>query len=252
MVMQNYSLTPGRLEKFKGEILKHAVPREVLGKMGRQVKMPANNSKTYVARRWLPYGATTTNANTINQFFANGTGDRGNVIVQAHQTSEGITPPPDSITPQDTTVVIQEYACLYGFTNQTYDLYEDDIPEAMQAQIGERVNLVNEMINWGALRASTNQFFGGTGTTVATVNGVLTLGMVRKISKGLMANHAVMVNKVLKAGPNFGTDAVAEGFTVICHTDMEPDIRDLPNFVPAESYGSGVAQQYEIDRKSVV
>ena len=58
MATQNYSLTPGRLEKFKGEILKHAVPREILNSMGRQVPMPRNNSKNYVARRWLPYGAT--------------------------------------------------------------------------------------------------------------------------------------------------------------------------------------------------
>jgi N4-gp56 family major capsid protein len=248
MAIQSYALTPGRLEKFKGEILKHAVPREILAKLGRQVQMPRNNSKNYVARRWLPYGATATNANTINRFFADGTGDRGNVMVQAHQTSDGVTPPPDSIAPQDVTVTIIEYACLYGFTNQTYDLYEDDIPEAMQEQIGERVALVNEMINWGALRASTNQFYAGTGTSIATVNSGITLGMVRRISKGLMANHSVMVNKVLKAGPNFGTEAVAEGFTVICHTDLEPDIRDLPNFVPSESYGSGIAMEYEIGK----
>jgi N4-gp56 family major capsid protein len=248
MTIQLYGLTPGRIEKFKGEILKHAVPREVLNKMGRQVKMPENNSKTYVARRWLPYGATTANQNTINQFFTNGTGDRGNAMVQAHQSSEGVTPPPDSITPQDTTVVIQEYSCLYGFTNQTYDLYEDDIPEAMQAQIGERVNLVNEMINWGALRASTNQYYGGTGTSIATVNGGLTLGMVRKISKGLMANHATMVNKMLKPSQDFGTDAVAEGFTVVCSTDLEADIRDLPNFIPVENYASGKPMQFEIGK----
>lgn len=248
MAIQNYSLTPGRIEKFKGEILKHAVPREVLNRLGRQVGMPRNNSKTYIARRWLPYGATSTNANTQNQFFQNGTGDRGNVMVQANQTSEGVTPPPDSIAPVDTTVVIQQYACLYGFTDQTYDLYEDDIPDAMSKQIGERVNLVNEMINWGALRASTNQYYGGTGTSIATVNGALTLGMVRKIARGLAANHATMVNEVLRASQNFGTDPVAEGYTVVCHTDLEPDIRDLPNFVPAEAYASGKPMQYEIGK----
>jgi N4-gp56 family major capsid protein len=208
--------------------------------------MPRNNSKNYVARRWLPYGATATNANTINQFFQNGTGDRGNALVQAHQTSEGVTPPPDSITPQDTTVTIQEYSCLYGFTNQTYDLYEDDIPEAMTDQIGERVNLVNEMINWGALRACTNAYYAATGTSVSTVNGVMTLGMIRKIAKGLAANHAVMVNKVLKASQNFATEATSEGYTVVCHTDLEPDIRDIPGFVPAERYASGKPMQYEV------
>ena len=157
MSMQTYSSQQARIDKFKGAILRHAEPREVLSKMGRQVRMPRNNSKTYVARRWLPYGATSTDANTINRFFADANGDRGNVMVQAHQTQEGVTPPPDSITAQDYSVVIQQYSCLYGFTDQTYDMYEDDIPEQMSKQIGERVNLVNEMINYGALRACTNQ-----------------------------------------------------------------------------------------------
>jgi len=248
MPMQNFTLTPGRINKFKGEILAHAVPLEVLGKTGRQIPMPRNSSDTYVARRWLPYGATATNATTMNAYFQSGTGDRGNTITQAHQIQEGVTPAPDSIVPLDITVVVQQFGCLYGFTDKTYDLYEDDIPKAMIEQIGERVTFVNEMIIWGALRGCTNAYYGGAGTSIATVAGGLTLGMVRKIAKNLQANHGKPVNKVLKSGPNFGTDGVAEGYTVYCHTDLEPDIRDLPNFVPAESYASGTPQAYEVGK----
>ena len=248
MAMQNFSMTPGRINKFKGQILAHAVPLEVLGRTGRQVPMPKNNSDTYVARRWLPYGATATTASSQDQFFQNGTGDRGNVMVQQHQVQEGVTPAPDSIVPYDITVVLQQYACLYGFTDKTYDLYEDDIPKAMIEQVGERVTLVNEMIIYGALRACTNAYYGGAGTSVATVAGALTLGMVRKIAKNLQANHGKPVNKVLKAGPNFATDPVAEGYTVYCHTDLEPDIRDLPNFVPSEAYASGTPMPNEIGK----
>lgn len=246
--MQNFTLTPGRINKFKGQILSHAVPPEVLGKTGRQIPMPKNQSDTYVARRWLPYGALATNANTQNQFFQNGAGDRGNAVIQAHQTQEGVTPLPDNIVPLDITVVMQQYACLYGFTDKTYDLYEDDIPKAMIEQIGERVTFVNEMIIYGALRGCTNQYYGGTGTSVATVNGGLTLGMIRKIAKNLQANHGKPVNKVLKSSQNFGTDAIAEGYTVYCHTDLEPDIRDLPNFVPTERYATGTPMQHEIGK----
>jgi hypothetical protein len=73
MTMQTFGLSQGRINKFKGQILAHAVPFEVLGKTGRQVKLPRNNSDTYVARRWLPWGATSTDANTINRFFQTGT-----------------------------------------------------------------------------------------------------------------------------------------------------------------------------------
>lgn len=248
MALQNFTMTPGRLNKYKGQILAHAVPPEILGKTGRQIKFPKNNSDTYVARKWLPYGATATNGSTQNQFFQNATGDRGNVIVQAHQTAEGITPAPDSIIPLDITVVMQQYACLYGFTDKTYDLYEDDIPKAMIEQVGERVTFVNEMIIYGALRACTNQYFGGTGTTIATVNGAMTLGMLRKIAKNLQANHGKPINKVLKASANFDTSAVSEGYMVYCHTDLEPDIRDLPNFTPTEKYASGTPMEHEIGK----
>jgi len=248
MTMQTFGLTAGRINKYKGQILAHAVPMEVLGRAGRQVKMPKNNSDTYVARRWLPYGATATDANTINRFFQNGTGDRVAAITSAHLTQEGVTPTPDSIVPQDITVVVQQYSCLYGFTDKTYDLYEDDIPAAMIAQVGERVTFVNEMINFGALKAGTNQYYGGTGTSLATTNGAITLGLLRKIAKNLQANHGKPVNKMLGASANYGTDAVAEGYTVYCSTDMEPDIRDLPGFVPAEKYASGKPLPNEIGK----
>jgi len=248
MSMQTFTMTPGRLNKYKGQILAHAVPKEVLGRTGRQVKFPKNNSDTYVARRWLPYGATAATAASQNQFFQNGDGDRGNAMVIAHQTQEGVTPAPDSIIPVDTTVILQQYSCLYGFTDKTYDLYEDDIPAQMITQVGERVTLVNEMILYGALRACTNQFFGGTGTTIATVNGGLTLGIVRRVVKGLQANHATPITKLLGASNNYGTDPVSDGYLVYCHTDLEPDIRDVPNFIPIEKYASGTPMPNEIGK----
>ena len=245
MTMQSYALTPGRIERFKGEILKHAKPFECLSLVGRQIQMPKNNSKTYVARRWLPYGAT---AAQPNQFFQNGTGDRGNALVQAHLTAEGITPNPDSITPQDVVEVIYQYSCLYGFTDVTFDLYEDDIPEQMKIQIGERVALVNEMICYGKLKTSTNQFYGGTGTSRATVNGSMTLNLQRAVVRGLQANHAMPMTRILKASPNFDTSAVAAGYYAYCHTDLEGMIRDLPGFTPVEKYATGEAQPNEIGK----
>ena len=246
--MQNFSLTPARLGKYKGEILAHSVPLEVLAREGRQIKIPKNMSDTYVARRFLPYGATATNSTTQNTFFPTANGDRGNVIVQAHLTQEGVTPPPESIVAMDVTVVIQQYSCLYGFTDKTYDLYEDDIPKEMIRQVGERITLVNELIIFGVLKACTNQFFGGGGTTLGTVAGPLTLGLLRKVAKSLQANHAKPVNRMLAASNMYGTDAVAEGFTVYINTDAEPDIRDLPGFVPSEKYASGKPMSHEIGK----
>ena len=243
MAMQTYGLQGARLGKYKADLLKRAVARECLSRQGRQVQYPRNMSDTYVARQYIPFNATVASPNV---FFPTATGDRGNVIVQAALTAEGVTPPPDSIVARDVTVIIQEYSCLYGFTNKTYELYEDDIPAEMIKQVGERVSLINELIMWGVLRGSTNQFFGGTGTTLATVNGAITLGMVRKIVKSLNANHAMPVNQVLKAGPDYGTSGVESGYNVYIHTDASPDIRDLPGFKHVIEYASGKPMEYEL------
>ena len=39
---------------------------------------------------------------------------------------------------------------------------------------------------------------------------------------------------------------MSAGYTFICHTDMEPDIRDLPNFTPVEKYASGTPMPGEV------
>lgn len=245
MTMHTFALTPGRINKFKGEVLAHAKPYEVLAKAGRQVQMPQNQSDTYVARRFLPYGATSANQ---NQFFQAGTGDRGNAMVQAHLTQEGVTPSPDSIQPFDISEVVSQYSCLYGFSDKTYNLYEDDIPAQMKMQIGERVGLVNEMIVFGKLKSCTNAYYGGAGTSRATVAGPMTLSLQSSIVRSLMANHAMPVTRVLKASANYATEAVAPGYFAYAHTDLERMIRDLPNFTPAEKYASGTPEQGEIGK----
>lgn len=246
MSMQSYGLSPARIGKFKGEILKHAVPMELLTRYGRQVQFNKNQSDTYVARRWLPYNATATDQNSQNQFFQNSSADRAAALVQKNTIAEGVTPTPDSLTPVDVTVVLVQYGCLYGYTDKTAYLYEDDVPSEMKKQVGERVTLINELICWGALKAGTNVYYGGTGTSVATVNGGITLNLVRKIVQNLQANHAKMVNSSLAAAPKFDTSAIPSGFRVIGHTDMEPDFRNLTGFVPIEKYASGKPEQGEV------
>lgn len=54
----------------------------------------------------------------------------------------------------------------------------------------------------------------------------------------LLANHAKMKTRVLAASPDYDTSAIEAGFIVFCHTDCEPDIRDLPGFVPCAKYAN--------------
>lgn len=248
MGTQLYTSAQARIDKYKAMTLAHAVPFECLARAGRQVQMPPNNSKTYVARRWLPYGGTnsasTSTSSPQNTFFGTTTAtDRSLAIIQAHQASEGVTPAADSIVPVDLTCTIQQYNCLYSYTDAVALFYEDDIPAEQVTQAGERMGLVNECIAYCCLTGSTVQFYGGTGNSRSTVNGPITLPLLRKISAQLQAAHGKMVNTSLKADVEWGIESVAAGWDVYGHTDLESDIRDLPDFRGVESYPSGAKKR---------
>lgn len=229
MSIQNYgSPQTGRIDKFKGELLAHAMPVEVLGITGQNKKMPKNNGDNVVYRRWLPYGGvdnkwiTTSNVDTF---------------AQAHQTQEGVTPNADTLTAVDVSVTLQEYSVLYAVSNKAVDLHEDDIPAEMKKQTGERVGLIREMVSYGAVKASTNAFYAG-GTSRSTVDQPVRLSGLRKVAKSLMANHAKQITSILAPSASFNTAPIESGFLVFVSTDLEHDIRDLPGFVKVAEYGS--------------
>lgn len=227
-----------RLGKLKGDILKHAVPAEVLGITGQQRPMPKNQGKTIVHRRYLPYGATNTDWNTRN---------RPQAAAAAHELTEGVTPAADTLVPQDIQVSIKQYGCLYELTDQTVDTYEDDVPAEMKKHCGERIALVREMVRYGVLKACTNVFYAGGGATRASVNAKISLSLLRKMSRNLQANHAKRITGILAPSANVATKPVEAAYLVFVHTDAEADIRDLPGFKHVTEYGSRtVVSPYEI------
>lgn len=226
-----------RIGKLKGEMLAHAIPVEVLGVTGQQKQIPKNVGQTVVYRRYIPYGAALTNANTINRWA---------VDPAAHILQEGVTPPADSLVPQDVSVSLQQYGCLYSLSDRTADLNEDDVPAEMKEQCGERVALLREMVRWGILKGGTNAYYAG-GTSRSTVAAKLTLGLLRKISRNLQANHAKRVRGILEPSTAISTRYVEASYLVFAHTDCESDIRDIAGFVPVAAYGSRqTVSDYEI------
>lgn len=227
-----------RLGKLKGDILKHAVPAEVLGITGQQRPMPKNQGKTIVHRRYLPYGATNTDWNTRN---------RPQAAAAAHELTEGVTPAADTLVPQDIQVSLKQFGCLYELTDQTVDTYEDDVPAEMKKHCGERIALVREMVRYGVLKACTNVFYAGGGASRAAVNAKITLNLLRKMSRNLQANHAKRITGILSPSANIGTKPVEAAYLVFVHTDAEADIRDLPGFKHVTEYGSRTTvSPYEI------
>ena len=226
MGIQTYdSPSPGRLGRFAGETLRHAEHTEVLRKPITQYEMPRNSSDTLVVRSSVPYGATVSAPNTWT------------VTAESHITQEGVTPDADTIVPRDVALTLNQYMCLYALTDRDYDLYEDDVAEAMKEQVGERMGLVSEMAVYGKMKAGTNKFYGGGGSSRASVNAAITAMQVAKVIRSLEANHTKKINSWLMPSQNVGTSSVEKGYVWFSHTDSEYDIRQLPGFVPTADYG---------------
>lgn len=147
MATQSYATSAGRINEVLGETLAHAIHVEVLALGCRMKEMPTKRGDNITYRRWLPWGATSSNVNTQN---------RPAAIAASHITQEGMTPTANTMTYVDVNVVQQQYAALYAYTDKAAVLHEDDIPEEMIIQTGERMGLVREMVRYGVIKACTN------------------------------------------------------------------------------------------------
>jgi len=227
MATQLYTTQAGRINEIKGETLAHAVHVEVLALGCEMKQMPRKQGDNITYRRWLPFGATA-GVNSQN---------RPAAVASAHITQEGVTPSADTLTPVDVATVQQQYACLYSYTDKTAELYEDDIPEEMVIQTGERMGLVREMIRFGVIKAGTNVIYSG-GTSRATVDEAITLKVLRRMARILKLNHAKKKRRILAPSADYDTSAIEAAYIVFVSTDAEPDIRDIAGFTVVAKYAN--------------
>lgn len=228
MAVQKLTTQAARIGKFKAEIITHAIPVEVLGITGMNKPMPKNTGEQAIFRRWMPVGGVD------NRII---TGQNVGTFADSYQTTEGVTPTAKTLQAVDVTATLTQFAVLFGFTDKTVDLYEDNIPEEMKVQVGESMGAVREMVRYGALKGATNAYYAG-GSSRGTVDESLSLNLIRKVVRGLAQNHGKMITKVLSSSPNYGSQSVEASYLVFCSTDMEPAIRDLPGFTNVADYGS--------------
>jgi N4-gp56 family major capsid protein len=222
--MQTYGLTPSRnLIRAEREMLKAAEPIKVLSNFGSQKEQPTKQTDTIVFRRFLPLDAG-----------ANGAPD---ITAASYVLAEGSTPSARTLSPQDVTVTLQNYGVLMKLTSKTELMYEDDIPKEMTKKVGEHMASLEELINFGVIRAGTSVIYTN-GSARNTMASVITLGALRKSARQLESAHAARVTERLAPSVNFGTSAVAPSYLVFIHTDMESDFRNLAGFTPIEEYGS--------------
>lgn len=234
MAGHRFATDTARIGAVKGMILKTAMFEECLSSAGETEQMPKNSGKTLKWKRFiLPSG--TGGAGVDNQWVAAGKDDE---IVDYHRTSEGVTRGAESVTSTIITATPYQFDVLYTYSNETAELYEDDIPAQEVEFAGDRIRLVRELYNYGKLKAATNGFYGGTGSATASVNGTITKNLLEKIKRDLKGRYCRPQHKALKSGPSYAVYPIQASYPVYCHPDLEFDIRALPDFKGVEEYGT--------------
>lgn len=196
------------------QMLKHAGPVMVLEKCGPLIKpMPKNKSQTIKFRRPVPFSAATT------------------------PLQEGVTPTGTSITFEDVSVSLEQYADLAIITDVIEDTHEDPILNEIVVQLGENVGRTKEALNYAVLKGGTNAFFAN-GTERAHVNTPISKNKLRAVARALKAQKAMKITNVLDGSPDYATRPVEAAYIAVGHTDLDADFRNIPGFIPVAEYGS--------------
>lgn len=230
--MQLFATEAERIGAYKGEILAHAVSRMVLeAGMAKTPPMPMNRGRVAKYRRWLPYGATTASPQHNNM-------NRPRAIPAEHLIQEGVNPDADTIEKVDVDVPMQQYGCLYSYSERVDTLYEDDIPEEMRINCGERMGLVREMLKWGVIKGAQSKMYAGNVTSRSLITAVMTRDTIRKAVRQLEANRADKITQIVQASMDEDTHPIEPAYIVYSHTDTAHDTRNLDDFIQMANYGN--------------
>ena len=204
------------------QLLKHAGPVMVLDKLATAKQMPKNKTETIVFRRPRTFDAATT------------------------PLQEGVTPNVTTFRYDDVQTTLRQYGQVIEMTDVIEDLHEDQVGKDIALQASENIGRTMEALNWGIVRGGTNVFRANGGAR-GDINTPISLGRQRAVVRGLKAQKAQMITRILGPGVNYATRAVEAAYVAVAHTDLEPDIRNMPGFLPVAQYANrSTISDYEI------
>lgn len=225
MTMTRYSdagVSPRTNVYAERQMLRHAAPVMVLDKFGMVRPMPKNKTQTIKFRRPKVFTAATT------------------------PLVEGVTPTATQFQYEDVEATIKQYGQVVEISDVIEDTHEDPVLNDAAEQAGENIGRTIEALTYGVLRAGTNVFYAN-GNARGSVNTPVSLSKVRAVIRGLKAQKAMKITKILDGSVNFATKPIEAAYIAVHHTDLEADIRNLAGFTPVAQYGSRKPiSEYEI------
>lgn len=213
------------------KFLSHAIPNLVLERYAETMPMPKNKTLTIKFRRCVPFDVSTT------------------------PLQEGVTPTSQGIQFEDVQTTLKQYGAWCALTDVISDTHEDPVLNKMVELSSQQASQTRELVNWGIFQGGTSVFYSSTTpnpTLRSQVNAPINLQLQRRVETFLDRQYAKRITKMLKPSPDYGTEPVPEAYVAICHTDIKPDLYDMPNFVRVEKYASGSPEPYEVGKSEGV
>lgn len=203
------------------KLLTRALPLLVFEKFGQTFPIPSNSTTVAKFRRFEALSST------------------------PNELTEGVTPTAKQLTVTDVTATLKQYGDLLIITDVVNDTNEDPVLDQAVEVLGEQAALMLEKMRYGILAAGTNVYFAN-GTQRTDVNTVLTLNLLRKITRGLKAQNCRPITSIVSSTPSYGTQAVSPAFVAIMHSDCESDLRGIAGFTDVKNYGNTAPFEGEI------
>ena len=205
--------------------LAHAEPVLVLERFAKVEQLPKNKGQIVKWRRFVPFAINTT------------------ALV------EGVTPAPNQLQYEDVTTMVNQYGGWVSFNDVIVDTHEDPNLQKISMGLGEQAASTKEALIWEELIGGTAVLYSGAATSRATVTDVVQAADLVAAQRFLKANRAKHITRVLKASQLIATEPVAPAFVAFGHSNLEPDLRDLPEFVVREKYSNmQLLSEYEIGK----
>ena len=217
------------------DLLKRGMPWLILEKFGQAKPLPAKSTKTIQFRRYyLDSTFTSTFGSDFNphEYFKGTNFDPANKML-----TEGVTPDATGLESSDYEATLVQYGDRTVISDVVMDTHEDPIMREAVDILGEQAAVLIEKTRYNVLKAGTNVFYAN-GTTRVGVNTVFALNDQRKVTRFLKRQLGKAITSVVKSTPAYGTEAIAPAYVCITHPDLEPDLRAISSFVPAEKYGT--------------
>ena len=227
------------------DLLKRGMPWLILEKFGQAKPLPSKSTKTIQFRRYfLDSTWTSTFGSDFNphEYF------KGTNFNPANKTlTEGVTPDATLLDSTDYSATLVQYGDRTVITDVIMDTHEDPVMREAVDILGEQAAVLIEKTRYNVLKAGTNVFYAN-GAARASVNTVFALNDQRKVTRFLKRQLGKPITSTVKSTPAFGTESIAPSFVCIVHPDLEPDLRAISSFVPAEKYGTMSPWQGELGK----